>query len=128
MPREEARKNKRVKYREKVYRIVREIPKGKVMTYGQLAEILGKGYTPRTVGFTLKALDDAEIPWQRVINSRGACSTGKITAPIGIQQVLLEKEGIEFNEKGVCNLKEYQWGAKPFVAEHKEEEFSLFEA
>ncbi|MDQ3061326.1 MAG: MGMT family protein, partial [Acidobacteriota bacterium] len=39
------------KYRERVYEIVSEIPVGRVMTYGQIAEMLGEGYTPRTVGF-----------------------------------------------------------------------------
>ena len=38
-------------YRERVYEIVRRIPSGRVMTYGQIAEILGEGYTARTVGF-----------------------------------------------------------------------------
>ena len=39
------------KYRERVYKIVRRIPRGRVMTYGQIAYMLGEGYTPRTVGF-----------------------------------------------------------------------------
>ena len=42
-------------YRERVFRIVRSIPRGRVMTYGQIAEILGEGYTPRTVGFVMHA-------------------------------------------------------------------------
>jgi methylated-DNA-protein-cysteine methyltransferase related protein len=80
------------KYRERVYEIVREIPVGRVMTYGQIAEILGTGYTPRTIGYVMHAADTEKIPWQRVINSQGACSTGKLTMPINIQQKMLEDE------------------------------------
>jgi len=51
------------KYRERVYAIVRRIPSGRVMTYGQIAELLGDGYTPRTVGFCMEiSLGGAEDP------------------------------------------------------------------
>ena len=60
------------RYRERVYELVRRIPVGRVMTYGQLAELLGEGYTPRTVGFVMHAADEND-PWHRVINAQGAC-------------------------------------------------------
>ena len=114
------------KYRERVYEIVREIPPGKVMTYGQIAEILGAGYTPRTVGFVMHGADTGNVPWQRVINSQGACSTGKMTMPVNLQQKMLEDEGVIFNEKGRCDLKKYVWFPEGF--EQKEDEQpSLFE-
>ncbi len=96
-------------YREKVYRIVREIPSGKVMTYGQIAIILGEGYTPRTVGYVMFGADSENVPWQRVINSQGKCSTGRLTIPLNLQQELLETEGVIFNEKGRCDLRVFQW-------------------
>ncbi|MEZ5423172.1 MAG: MGMT family protein [Pyrinomonadaceae bacterium] len=96
-------------YRERVYAIVRKIPKGRVMTYGQLAIILGEGYTARTVGFVMHGADTDKVPWQRVINSQGKCSTGKLTVPVDLQQTLLEAEGIEFNAAGKCDLGRYQW-------------------
>ncbi|MBX7060915.1 MAG: MGMT family protein [Pyrinomonadaceae bacterium] len=96
-------------YRERVYSIVRDIPSGRVMTYGQLAIILGEGYTARTVGFVMHGADTDKVPWQRVINSQGKCSTGKLTIPINLQQTLLEAEGIEFNAAGKCDLGLYQW-------------------
>lgn len=96
-------------YRERVYEIVRRIPSGRVMTYGQIAAILGAGYTARTVGFVMHAADTQSVPWQRVINSQGGCSTAKLFYPFNLQQKLLEKEGIVFNEKGKCNLETYQW-------------------
>ena len=74
-------------YREKVYRIVREIPPARVMTYGQIAEILGEGYTARTVGYVMHAAETESVPWQRVINSQGGCSTGKILLPYNILRV-----------------------------------------
>src|ERR1041384_1614606 len=95
-------------YNERVYQIVRRIPVGRVMTYGQIAELLGEGYTPRTVGFVMHASPD-DVPWQRVLNGRGACSTGRVLLPGNIQQSLLEAEGITFDARGRCDLKRYRW-------------------
>jgi methylated-DNA-protein-cysteine methyltransferase related protein len=96
-------------YREKIYRLVRSIPKGKVMTYGQIAVIIGKGYTARTVGHAMKVCDTDTVPWQRVINSRGACSTGRLTLPVNLQQQMLEAEGVIFSSQGRCDLNFYLW-------------------
>ncbi len=96
-------------YRERVYEIVKRIPTGRVMTYGQIAEILGEGYTPRTVGFVMHAADEETTPWHRVINSQGACSTGRIILPPDKQQRMLEAEGVEFDARGRCNLGRYRW-------------------
>ncbi len=108
------------KYRERVYDIVRQIPSGKVMTYGQIAAMLGTGYTPRTVGYVMHAADTENIAWQRVINSQGACSTGKMMLPVNLQQKMLEDEGVEFDVKGHCDLNVYRWFPEGF--ENKEEE------
>ena len=78
------------------------------MTYGQLAEIHGEGYTPRTVGFVMHASSD-KTPWHRVINAQGAVSTGKVVLPHDKQQRMLEAEGVIFNERGRCELKNYLW-------------------
>ena len=96
-------------YREKVYEIVRRIPAGKVMTYGQIAEMLGEGYTARTIGYVMHAADTENVAWQRVINSQGACSTGKMTMPVNLQQQMLEDEGVVFSDKGKCDLEKYRW-------------------
>jgi methylated-DNA-protein-cysteine methyltransferase-like protein len=95
-------------YRERVYEIVRKIPAGKVMTYGHLALILGEGYTARTVGYVMHGSDES-VPWQRVINSQGKCSTGRLTIPLNLQQELLAAEGVIFNASGKCDLSVYQW-------------------
>ena len=98
--------NDNPKYRERVYAIVRRIPSGRVMTYGQIAELLGEGYTPRTVGFVMHASPDG-TPWHRVINAQGACSTGPVVLPHDKQQRLLEQEGVVFNDKGRCDLQQF---------------------
>ena len=110
------------KYRRRVYEIVKQIPVGRVMTYGQIAAILGEGYTPRTVGYVMHAADTENVPWQRVINSQGACSTGRMTVPVNLQQQILEAEGVKFNEKSRCDLKVYQWSPEGFEEKEKEDE------
>jgi len=96
-------------YRQRVYDLIRRIPVGNVMTYGQIAIVLGKGYTARTVGYVMHGGDENDVPWQRVINSQGKCSTGRLTIPINLQQELLEAEGVVFSGSGKCDLKKYQW-------------------
>jgi len=95
------------------------------MTYGQIAIILGEGYTPRTVGYVMHAAETENVPWQRVINSQGACSTGRMTIPMNLQQELLETEGVIFNEKGRCDLRVFQWHPDGF--EPANEQPALFE-
>ncbi len=95
-------------YRERVFRLVRKIPGGRVMTYGQIAEILGEGYTPRTVGFVMHSSDD-KTPWHRVVNAQGGCSTRGIVLPHDKQQRMLESEGVSFNQSGRCELQAYLW-------------------
>ena len=111
-------------YRERVFEIVRQIPSGRVMTYGQIAEILGENYTPRTVGFVMNSATE-DVPWQRVINAQGACSTGHIILPVNLQQQMLESEGVVFNEKGRCDLKKYRW--QPEGIQDSDKQPSLFE-
>ncbi|MEO8433580.1 MAG: MGMT family protein [Pyrinomonadaceae bacterium] len=96
-------------YRERVYEIVRQIPAGRVMTYGQIAYLLGEGYTPRTVGFVMHAASEENTPWHRVINAQGGCSTGRILIPPDKQRRMLEAEGVEFDPGSHCRLDVYQW-------------------
>jgi methylated-DNA-protein-cysteine methyltransferase related protein len=95
-------------YRERVYQIVRRIPRGRVMTYGQIAELLGDGYTPRTVGFVMHGAPSG-TPWHRVLNAQGGCSTGRVVLPHDKQQRLLETEGIIFGDNRRCDLQTFLW-------------------
>jgi methylated-DNA-protein-cysteine methyltransferase related protein len=101
-------KRENPKYRERVYTIVRRIPPGRVMTYGQIAELLGDGYTPRTVGFCMHASPDG-TPWHRVLNAQGKCSTGRVVLPQDKQQRMLEQEGVVFDGGARCDLQTYLW-------------------
>lgn len=112
-------------YRERVFEIVRRIPRARVMTYGQIAGILGEGYTPRTVGYVMHAAEKDDVPWQRVINSQGKCSTGRLTIPVNLQQSMLEQEGVEFDAKGKCDLNKYEWWPEGF--EKAADQTNLFE-
>lgn len=97
---------------EKIYRLVLRIPRGRVMTYGQIARLLEERYSPRLVGWAMHATpkDERNIPWHRVINSRGGISTGRVilTEP-DVQRLILEGEGVVFNASGHCDLSVYQW-------------------
>lgn len=97
---------------ERIYRLVLKIPSGRVMTYGQIARLLGGQYSPRLVGWAMHATpkDERSIPWHRVINSRGGISTGRvIVVEPERQRWMLEEEGVEFNDRGCCDLRSYQW-------------------
>jgi len=111
------------KYRERVYAIVRRIPPGRVMTYGQIAELLGEGYTPRTVGFVMHGAPNG-TPWHRVLNAQGACSTGRVVLPHDKQQRLLELEGVVFDKHARCDLQQFLY--IPRAKSRKPEAVSLF--
>jgi len=104
---------------EKIYRLVLRIPRGRVMTYGQIARLLEERYSPRLVGWAMHATpkDERNIPWHRVINSRGAISTGRvILAEPDRQRLMLEAEGVVFDARGHCDLNVYQWSPRQRTA------------
>jgi methylated-DNA-protein-cysteine methyltransferase related protein len=96
---------------QKIYVVVRQIPVGKVATYGQIADLAGFYGKARLVGYALYQVDPtSDIPWQRVINAKGEVSYS--TAREGadyVQRNLLEQEGISFNAQGKIDLKQYRW-------------------
>jgi methylated-DNA-protein-cysteine methyltransferase related protein len=108
-------------FRERVYQLVLRIPAGRVMSYGQVARVLGVGYDARAVGNIMHATpkDGRGIPWHRVINAQGGCSTAGVTTPPDLQQRLLEAEGVVFNEKGRCQIEKYLWTPPEYEEEAK---------
>jgi len=91
-----------------VYRLVKTVPRGKVVTYGQVSELI-PGCTPRVVGYAMASINDASIPWHRVINSKGEVSPRAWGDNAITQQELLVQEGIEFNDRGKLDLKKYRF-------------------
>lgn len=101
-----------------VWAIVKQIPAGKVATYGQIAALLGPpsgmdiqrfhAFGARWVGGAMAACPDG-IPWQRVINAKGEISV-RPGHGANVQRELLEAEGVDFNERGRVDLKRFQWG------------------
>ena len=95
-----------------VYRLVAQVPKGKVVTYGQVAALLGAPRAARAVGTALRYLPGSltrTVPWQRVINAAGGISLRGDVLRAEEQRWLLEGEGIEFDRHGKVNLKKYRW-------------------
>lgn len=95
---------------DRIYAVVRRIPRGRVATYGQIATLAGLGGHARQVGYALNAMpDDPTIPWHRVINGKGEISTRAEPGATSEQRKLLEAEGIIFDERGRAPLKKYRW-------------------
>lgn len=95
---------------ERIYRVVRRIPKGRVATYGQVARLAGIPGHARQVGYALNALgEDSGVPWHRVINARGEISKRSEPSYERIQRELLEAEGIRFDSSGRIRLEGHRW-------------------
>ena len=94
---------------QEVWDVVRQIPAGSVMSYGQVASLLHRRLSPRAVGWALNACPD-DVPWQRVVNVRGGCSTDRLPgAEPGRQRRLLEAEGVEFDGRGRVRMERHRW-------------------
>ena len=98
---------------ERFYAVVRRIPRGRVATYGQVAEHAGLPGYARQVGWALHALrPGTRVPWQRVVNARGACSLRPGSGGEHEQRLRLEREGVRFSPAGRIDLARYGWKAK----------------
>lgn len=97
---------------DRIYAVVRQIPPGRVATYGQIARLTG-GCTARMVGYAMAALRSAqdvpEVPWQRVINAQGRISFHGEGYGSAVQRDLLEEEGVVFDAQGRVDLKRFGW-------------------
>jgi len=100
-------------YPERVYAVVRQIPPGRVATYGQVAALAG-GCTARMAGYALAGLPQgSDVPWQRVINSQGKISPHGAGFGSAVQRQLLEDEGIEFDAQGKVDFDRVGWIGPP---------------
>jgi len=94
---------------DQIYAVVRRIPRGRVATYGQVAEVAGLPGQARQVGWALHALrSGTRVPWQRVVNARGALSP-RASGHEHEQRLLLEREGVRFEAGGRIDLERDRW-------------------
>ena len=112
----QSRRGQPPRFHRLVYRVVRKVPRGKVVTYGQVAAILGHPRAARAVGQALRMLPASlhrVVPWHRVINAAGRLSQrGDVVRP-DIQRERLQAEGIRFSRGGGLDLKRLRWAGPP---------------
>lgn len=102
------------KFRQQVESIVSRIPRGRVMTYGQLAALAGNARAARIVG-GIAHFGDPDLPWQRVVNKQGGLAAGYPGGRAGHKQVL-EAEGVEVSPDYYVDVAALLWwppGAAP---------------
>jgi len=88
---------------------VRQIPRGKVATYGQIAQLVG-GCSAQMVGFALASLPEGlDVPWQRVINREGKISPHGFGFGSAVQRDLLVEEGVEFDLDDRIDFRRFGW-------------------
>ena len=96
---------------EQIYAMVRQIPYGRVTTYGRIAELVG-GCTARMVGYAMAALKRGtapDVPWQRVINAKGKVSIHGDGIGNAMQRSQLEGEGVKFDENDRVDFQQFGW-------------------
>ena len=109
---------------DRIYAVVRRIPRGKVCSYGRVAELAGLGRAARQVGYAMAALPDhTTVPWHRVINAQGRISLRRAGSGELEQRFLLEAEGVGFDSAGRVSLERFGWagGRKRKKAEDGED-------
>ncbi len=92
----------------RIYAITSQVPLGRLASYGQIAAIEGH-CTPRMVGYAMAAVGKRQVPWQRVINSRGTVSERRHGGGTGRQRRLLESEGVVFDRDGQVDFGIFGW-------------------
>lgn len=97
-------------FKDKVVKLVKKIPYGRVTTYGTIATLAGLPRGARLVGGILHySSDEFNLPWHRVINRYGFISTKCLDHPRQLQKALLEQESIEVSDEFVIDLEKYGW-------------------
>ena len=93
----------------RIYSVVNMVPPGKVATYGQIARIAGR-CSARNVGYAMSSVSsDSDVPWHRIINSRGRISVRSHGEECTAQSRMLESEGILFSDSRTIDLEIFGW-------------------
>ena len=95
-------------FKQRVYNLVEQIPKGKVMTYGQIAAICGAAWAAWEVG-QLAHFGPADLPWQRVVNKQGGLARGYVPNGLDGQKAALEDDGILVSNDYKVNVESLLW-------------------
>ena len=90
-----------------MYRFVRRVPRGFVVTYGQVAALVGAPRSARAVGGAMRHCPD-DVPWHRVVNAQGRISRRRREAGMLTQRIRLEQEGVALR-RGRVRLERYRW-------------------
>jgi methylated-DNA-protein-cysteine methyltransferase-like protein len=90
-----------------VYRLVRRVPRGAVVTYGQIAAMLGAPRAARAVGGAMRRCPD-DVPWHRVVNAQGGISRRRRLGSVLTQRIRLEQEGVPLR-RGRVVLARCRW-------------------
>ena len=94
----------------RIHAVVRRIPRGRVASYGQVAQLAGLASHARLVGYAMAALPDGtSVPWQRVVNAQGRVSPRATPGYDALQRALLEREGVRFDAQRRIDLDRYGW-------------------
>lgn len=94
----------------RVWRIVRRVPRGRVVSYGGVAALMGAPRAARAVGRALCVLPDgSDVPWWRVINRNGEISIRCMVHGPQVQRALLEGEGVRFDRRGRVDWRRFGW-------------------
>ncbi len=102
----------RTQFSKRVIKLVKQIPRGKVATYGQIAKLAGKPQGSRGVGWLLHSCSKSHgLPWQRVVNSKGKIPAPEDSLQYSVQMRLLQREGVDLMQ-GRVDLAKFLWNKK----------------
>ncbi len=95
-------------FKDRVYELVRQIPKGKVATYGQIAAICGAAWAAWEVG-QIAHTGPSDLPWQRVVNKQGGLANGWPGGGKDAHKAQLEADGVKVSDGYTVDIENLQW-------------------
>jgi len=104
---------------ERVYRVVRLIPEGKVTSYGAIAAYLGMAKSARMVGWAMNGSHAKDMPAHRVVNKKGLLTGKHHFEGTNLMQQLLENEGVEIVDNQIQNLESYFWDPLEYLRKER---------
>jgi methylated-DNA-protein-cysteine methyltransferase-like protein len=104
--------------RERIFAVVKRIPRGRVASYGEVARHAGLAGQARLVGYALHASAGDVLPWHRVVNVRGELSLARLSPDGALtQRMRLEREGVSFDARGRVRMERHRWSGRSAARE-----------